>query len=120
MITALNSERFVDESADLFVLVDESHRTNYNILATKMRQMLPNACFLGFTGTPLMKDEKKNTLKKFGGLIAPHYPLVQAVKDGAVLPLLYEGRHVEMRQDQAAVDKWFERHTEGLDRKAAG
>ena len=115
--TALNSERFVDESADLFVLVDESHRTNYNILATRMRQMLPNACFLGFTGTPLMKDEKKNTLKKFGGLIAPHYPLVQAVKDGAVLPLLYEGRHVEMRQDQAAVDKWFERHTEDLTEK---
>ena len=112
--TALNAELFVDESADLFVLVDESHRTNYNTLAARMRQMLPNACFLGFTGTPLMRDEKRNTLKKFGSLIAPHYPLAQAVKDEAVLPLLYEGRHVEMEQDEAAVDKWFERHTAGL------
>ena len=72
--TALNAELFVDELADLFVLVDESHRTNYNTLAARMRQMLPNACFLGFTGTPLMRDEKRNTLKKFGGLIAPEYP----------------------------------------------
>ena len=115
--TALNAELFVDESADLFVLVDESHRTNYNTLAARMRQMLPNACFLGFTGTPLMRDEKRNTLKKFGSLIAPHYPLAQAVKDEAVLPLLYEGRHVEMEQDEVAVDKWFERLTADLTEK---
>ena len=115
--TALNVELFVDESADLFVLVDESHRTNYDILAARMRQMLPNACFLGFTGTPLMKSEKINTFRKFGSLISPHYPLAKAVEDGAVLPLLYEARLVEMEQDQAAIDKQFERYTDDLNDK---
>ena len=115
--TALNAELFVDESADLFVLVDESHRTNYDILAARMRQMLPNACFLGFTGTPLMKSEKINTFRKFGGLICPVYPLAKAIKDGAVLPLLYEARLVGIKQDQAAIDKEFERYTDDLSGK---
>lgn len=107
------AEKFVDESKDIFVLVDESHRTNFGSLAARMRQMLPNACFIGFTGTPLNKKEK-NTFKKFGGLIKPHYTIKQAVDDGAVAPLLYEGRHVEMEQNQSAIDIWFERHTADL------
>lgn len=107
------SEKYVDESKDIFVLVDESHRTNFGSLAARMRQMLPNSCYLGFTGTPLLKKEKNN-FSKFGGLIDPHYSIKQAVKDRAVLPLLYEGRHVEMEQNQAAVDLWFERHTSDL------
>ena len=49
----------MDDSADIIVLVDESHRTNFGSLAARMRQMLPNACFIGFTGTPLLKEEKK-------------------------------------------------------------
>jgi len=110
------SERFVDESADIFVLVDESHRTHFGSLAVRMRQMLPNACYLGFTGTPLLKKEKNN-FAKFGGLIEPHYSIKQAVSDEAVLPLLYEGRHVEMEQNQAAIDLWFERHTSGLSKE---
>ena len=56
------------ESKDIFVLIDESHRTNYGQLATKMRTVFPNACYIGFTGTPLMKKEK-NTISKFGKLI---------------------------------------------------
>lgn len=107
------SEKYVDESSDIFVLVDESHRTNFGILATSMRQMLPNVCYLGFTGTPLLKKDKNN-FSKFGNLIEPHYSIKQAVKDKAVLPLLYEGRHVEMVQNQAAIDRWFERHTSDL------
>lgn len=75
--------------------------------------MLPNACYLGFTGTPLLQKEKNN-FSKFGGLIDPHYSIKQAVKDKAVLPLLYEGRHVEMVQHQAAIDLWFDRHTSDL------
>ena len=106
-------ERFVDDSSDIFVLVDESHRTNFGSLAARMRQMLPNSCYLGFTGTPLLKKEKNN-FSKFGGLIDPHYSIKQAVKDKAVLPLLYEGRHVEMEQNQSAIDLWFERHTSDL------
>ena len=92
------AKKFMDGSSDIFVLVDESHRTNFGSLAARMRQMLPNACYLGFTGTPLLKTEK-NSFSKFGGLIDPHYSIKQAVKDKAVLPLLYEGRHVEMEQN---------------------
>jgi type I restriction enzyme R subunit len=75
--------------------------------------MFPHACYLGFTGTPLLKKEKNN-FTKFGELVEPHYSITQAVEDGAVVPLLYEGRHVEMTQNQSAVDLWFERHTQGL------
>lgn len=107
------AEKYIDESSDIFVLVDESHRTNFGSLAARMRQMLPNSCYLGFTGTPLLKKEKNN-FAKFGGLIDPHYSIKQAVKDKAVLPLLYEGRHVEMEQNQAAIDLWFDRHTADL------
>ncbi|SMG64400.1 type I site-specific deoxyribonuclease, HsdR family [methanotrophic bacterial endosymbiont of Bathymodiolus sp.] len=107
------TEKYIDKSTDIFVLVDESHRTNFGSLAARMRQMLPNACYLGFTGTPLLKDDKNN-FAKFGGLIEPHYSIKQAVSDKAVLLLLYEGRHVEMEQNQAAIDLWFDRHTASL------
>ena len=105
--TALSAEKYVDDSADIVVLVDESHRTNFGSLAARMRQMLPNACYIGFTGTPLLKREK-NSFVKFGGLIEPHYSVRQAIKDKAVVPLLYEGRHVEIEQNKIAVDLWFE------------
>lgn len=55
-------------SRDIFVLVDESHRSNYGLMATRMRSVFPNACYIGFTGTPLMKSEK-NTMARFGRLI---------------------------------------------------
>ena len=111
-----SSEKYVDKSSDIFVLVDESHRTNFGLLAAGMRRILPNSCYLGFTGTPLLKTDR-NTFLKFGGLIHPHYSVRQAVKDEAVLPLLYEGRHVEMQQNQVGIDLWFERHTSDLSRK---
>lgn len=111
--TALSAEKYVDDSANIVVLVDESHRTNFGSLAARMRQMLPNACYIGFTGTPLMRKEK-NSFVRFGGLIEPHYSVRQAIKDKAVVPLLYEGRHVEIEQNQNAVDLWFERHTVNL------
>lgn len=110
---ALNIKKFHEESSDIFMLVDESHRTNFGSLSARMRQMFPNACYLGFTGTPLLKKEKNN-FAKFGGLIEPHYSIKQAVEDHAVVPLLYEGRHVEMEQNRAAIDLWFDRHTKGL------
>jgi type I restriction enzyme, R subunit len=113
---ALNLKKYQDESADIFMLIDESHRTNFGNFSARMRQMFPNACYLGFTGTPLLKKEKNN-FKKFGGLIEPHYSINQAVEDGAVVPLMYEGRHVEMEQNKVAIDLWFERHTQGLTRE---
>lgn len=110
---AYTAEKYQDDSKDIFILVDESHRTQFGSFSARMRQMLPNACFLGFTGTPLLKEDKNN-FSKFGKLIEPHYSIAQAVEDAAVVPLLYEGRLVEMNQNQAAVDLWFERHTQGL------
>ncbi len=110
---ALNQKKFQDDSRDIFMLVDESHRTNFGSFSARMRQMFPNACYLGFTGTPLLKKEKNNFVK-FGGLIEPHYSIHQAVEDGSVAPLLYEGRYVEMEQNKEAIDRWFERHTQGL------
>ena len=91
--TALNVRDYRDLSSDVFLLIDESHRGQYGEMHTRMKRMFPNACYLGFTGTPLMKKEK-STAAKFGGLI-DIYAIDQAVKDGAVVPLLYEGRHVE-------------------------
>jgi type I restriction enzyme R subunit len=109
---ALAIRKFTENSTEVFMLVDESHRTNFGSFAARMRQMFPMACYLGFTGTPLLKSEK-NSFAKFGGLIDA-YPIDQAVKDKAVVPLLYEGRLVEMEQNKNAIDTWFERHTQGL------
>ncbi|HAT1845543.1 TPA: type I restriction endonuclease subunit R [Legionella pneumophila] len=110
---AYTFKKYQDESPDIFILIDESHRTQFGSFAARMRQMFPHACYLGFTGTPLLKKEKNN-FSKFGELVEPHYSITQAVEDGAVVPLLYEGRHVEMSQNKAAMDLWFERHTQGL------
>jgi len=109
-------KKYQNDSPDIFILVDESHRTQFGSFSARMRQMFPNACYLGFTGTPLLKKEK-NSFTKFGELVEPHYSITQAVEDGAVVPLLYEGRHVEMTQNKKAVDLWFERHTKGLTKK---
>jgi type I restriction enzyme R subunit len=110
---ALNVRKHVEKSADIFILIDEAHRSQYKNMNARMQQMLPNACYLGFTGTPLLKEEK-NSFAKFGEILEPHYSIRQAVDDKAVLPLLYEGRHVEMLQNKEAIDLWFERHTQGL------
>ena len=116
--TALNVRDFADPSKDVFLLVDESHRAQYGPLHARMRRVFPNACYLGFTGTPILKADK-NTAAKFGGII-DIYAINQAVEDKAVVPLLYEGRHVEQRLDEAAINTWFERVCAGLseDQKA--
>ncbi|EEF57021.1 type I restriction endonuclease subunit R [Pedosphaera parvula] len=111
--SAVDAGEFENESPDLFVLVDESHRSVYGETGAKMEKVLPNACFIGFTGTPLMKKEHK-TAKKFGGYIEPSYTIDQAVRDKAVVPLLYEGRLVLQQVDQNAIDKWFEVVTKPL------
>lgn len=99
-------------SKEVFLLVDESHRSNYGLMATKMRSVFPNACYLGFTGTPLMKKEK-NTMAKFGKLIHK-YTIKDGVDDGAIVPLIYEGRFVEQFVDEANIDLWFEQTTKRL------
>ena len=99
-------------SRDVFLLVDESHRSNYGLLATKMRAVFPNACYIGFTGTPLMKKEK-NTMAKFGKLIHK-YTIKDGVDDSAIVPLIYEGRFVEQNVDEANIDLWFKQTTKRL------
>ncbi len=101
-----------DLSGDVFLLVDESHRSNYGLLATKMRAVFPNACYIGFTGTPLMKKEK-NTMAKFGKLIHK-YTIADGVADGAIVPLIYEGRFVEQNVDEDNIDLWFQQTTKRL------
>lgn len=116
--TALRGPEIADNDANVFVLVDESHRTQtgryggHSQFATKMRRLLPKACYLGFTGTPLLKKDK-NTLSTFGGLIHK-YSIDEAVADGAVVPLLYEGRLVEQQITGDVIDRWFEKISEGL------
>lgn len=116
--TALRGSARPDDDPNIFVLVDESHRTQtgkyggHSQFATKMRRLMPNACYLGFTGTPLLKKEK-NTLSTFGGLIHK-YAINEAVADEAVVPLLYEGRMVEQQISGNVIDKWFEKISEGL------
>ena len=100
------------ESRDVFMLVDESHRSNYGQLAAKMRSVFPNACYIGFTGTPLMKKEK-NTMDKFGKLIHK-YTIQDGVNDRVIVPLIYEGRFVDQNVDEANIDLWFEETTKRL------
>ncbi|HET6990221.1 MAG TPA: HsdR family type I site-specific deoxyribonuclease, partial [Bacteroidia bacterium] len=109
---ALNRKDFKNTSANIFVLVDESHRSQYGLTHSKMKRVLPNACYIGFTGTPLLKKEK-STADKFGGFI-DKYTIDQAVRDGAVVPLLYEGRSAKLTVNQNQINKGFDRVSEPL------
>jgi type I restriction enzyme R subunit len=114
---AVGRQAVRNEDPNIFVLVDEGHRGQYGPRHAKMRKVLPNACYIGFTGTPVMKRDK-NTVEKFGGLIDT-YTIDKAVKDQAVVPLLYEGRDVDMYVDECGIDTWFERITKDLSKDQA-
>ena len=95
------------DDPNIFILVDESHRTQNGLLHTKMKKVFPSGCYIGFTGTPLMKKEK-NSFSQFGKEIH-RYTINQAVDDKAVLPLLYEGRLVDQWiNDEAGFERKFE------------
>lgn len=97
---------YVDKDKNIFVLVDEAHRTQSGVGREKMLQMLPDACILGFTGTPLLKKDKATSISQFGGLIDA-YTISEAQDDGAVLPLVYQGLFVEQDANKA-MDSFFE------------
>ncbi len=97
---------------NVFVLIDEAHRTQYGTLNVKMQQVFPTACFVGFTGTPLMRKEK-NTATKFGGIIDT-YTVRDAVEDEAVIPLLFEGRAPLFNVNERPLDNYFNRIAEPL------
>ncbi|MEG3692834.1 HsdR family type I site-specific deoxyribonuclease [Vibrio coralliirubri] len=98
----------------LFVFVDECHRTQSGKLHGAMKTILPDAMFIGFTGTPLMKKDKKKSLEVFGPYIHT-YKFNEAVEDGVVLDLRYEARDIDQHlTSQKKVDQWFEAKTKGI------
>ena len=99
---------------EVFVFVDECHRTESGKLHRVMRAMMPNAVFIGFTGTPLMAKDKQTSLEVFGGYIHT-YKFSEGVEDGVVLDLIYEARDIDQRlTSQESVDEWFELVSKGL------
>lgn len=109
----VKNENVVLDDPNIFILVDESHRTQGGDLHKAMRKVFPVACYLGFTGTPLMRKEK-SSFDKFGGEIH-RYTIDQAVRDKAVLPLLYEGRMVDQWiSDENGLDRRFEKIAKNL------
>lgn len=112
---ALTRKRFEDRDENVYILVDESHRSQYgddDSFHADMRRAFPRAAYLGFTGTPLTKKDR-NTLVRFGDLI-DSYTIDDAVRDGAVLRILYEGRAARAEFDEAAVNALFDRTAAGL------
>lgn len=99
---------------DIYVFVDECHRTQSGDLHKAMKSILPNAMFIGFTGTPLLKADKQKSVEVFGTYIHT-YKYDQAVRDGVVLDLRYEARDIDQNiTSQEKIDQWFEAKTRGL------
>ncbi|MGG0201607.1 type I restriction endonuclease subunit R [Bacillus anthracis] len=92
---------------NIFVMIDESHRSQYGGLATTMKSAMPNACYLAFTGTPIDKEDK-STNRTFGPYI-DKYTIEQAVEDGATLPIFYEGRMADLHVQGDSLDELFDR-----------
>jgi type I restriction enzyme R subunit len=94
-------------SPNIIVLVDEGHRSQNGENHERMKKALPNASYIAFTGTPLLKNEK--TTNKFGPIVHA-YTMQRAVEDGTVTPLLYEERKPVLDINEAAIDNWFEKN----------
>ncbi|WAI02310.1 type I restriction endonuclease subunit R [Methanogenium organophilum] len=99
---------------DIFVFVDECHRTQSGKLHDAMNEILPHALLVGFTGTPLLKKDKKTSMEIFGRNIHT-YKYDEAVADGVVLDLRYEARDIDQTiRSQDKIDQWFDAKTSGL------
>ena len=99
---------------NLFVFVDEAHRTQSGKLHSAMKELMPNAMFIGFTGTPLLKKDKASSIETFGSYIHT-YKFDEAVEDAVVLDLRYEARDIEQKlTSPERVDEWFQIHTQGM------
>ena len=109
--TATKLPECANDSADIIVLIDEGHRSQGGESNVRMQLALPNAAYVAFTGTPLLKDDK--TTNKFGPIVHA-YTMQRAVEDKTVTPLLYEERIPDLDVNERAIDSWFDRITEGL------
>jgi type I restriction enzyme R subunit len=93
----------LSERSDVIVMTDEAHRSQYDLLALNMRNALPKASFIGFTGTPLIEGEEEETKKTFGDYVSV-YNFRQSVQDGATVPLYYENRIPSLEMDKKKFD----------------
>lgn len=99
---------------NIFVFIDEAHRTQAGDLHQAMKKLLPDATFMGFTGTPLLRTDKRRSVEIFGPYIHT-YKYDEAVRDGVVLDLRYEARDIDQRiTSQTKIDQWFDSKTQGL------
>jgi type I restriction enzyme, R subunit len=99
---------------NIFVFVDEAHRTQSGKMHDAMKELMPGAMFIGFTGTPLLKEDKDTTVERFGSFIHT-YKFNEGVADGVVLDLRYEARNIDQDlTSPAKVDQWFEAKTRGM------
>lgn len=99
---------------DIFIFVDECHRTQSGLLHKAMKTILPNAMLIGFTGTPLLKTDKQKSIEVFGRYIHT-YKFDEAVKDKVIVDLRYEARDIDQHiTSQAKIDEWFAAKTNGL------
>lgn len=115
-IAELNAKLPADFEAkgNLFVFVDEAHRTQSGKMHGAMKRLLPGAMFVGFTGTPLLQRDKETSIETFGSFIHT-YKYDEAVADGVVLDLRYEARTIDQElTSPAKVDAWFEARTKGM------
>lgn len=117
-----NFEAFIEElrsrpsqvHGEIFVFVDEAHRTQSGKLNKAMKALLPGSIFIGFTGTPLLRQDKQTTMEVFGRYIHT-YKFKEAVEDEVVLDLIYEARDIDQHiGNQEKIDQWFEAKTRGL------
>ena len=107
-----------NQSTNIFLLVDECHRTQYGEYARDMRLLIPNGCYIGFTGTPLLAKEQEEasiTFKTFGEFIQPVYPIRRALEDGTIVPLYYEGRDFNIDIAEIKIDNETAEAIGGLD-----
>lgn len=112
------THKVADESQNIFVLVDEGHRSQFGETHALMKNTFKNAAFIAFTGTPIRRVKKNEEVKEstedqFGDFIHK-YTMEHALKDGAVCPIIYEGRMGELSGDREKLDRWFERVTKDL------
>ncbi|MFH1259045.1 MAG: type I restriction endonuclease subunit R [Elusimicrobiota bacterium] len=114
-LTGEKENSILSKAQNIFVMVDEAHRTQYKNLAAMMRRSLPNACFLGFTGTPIDKQDR-STVQTFGPYIHT-YTIEQAVQDGATVPIYYESRLPNVHLQDENLDALFERYFQDYNEK---
>lgn len=106
--------RYLDpDSEKFYILIDEAHRSEYGSMFNYMRDVLPKATLIAFTGTPLIASRKKNTYQKFGAPIH-NYTMDESISDGITVPLVYEGRKIVLTPPSDNIDVYFDSLTDGL------